>query len=153
MLNTALPYSPSSKRFGDYKKHPWAAVPPQARFTSTAAGAYQIVHDTWLEKFTKGLIVLPEGGELFSPAIQDRIAVMKLEDRRVLHLIRKGEIKNAVEYRTRKGAGLPNEWTSLPGGKENPMRRTLKGGLMDMTYLLNIFDIYLKEEERKAGLQ
>ena len=152
MLNTALPYSPSSKRFGDYKKHPWATVPPQARLKSTAAGAYQIVHDTWLEIFTKGLIALPQGSELFSPAIQDRIAVMKLEDRWVLHLIRKGEIEKAVSTKTKAGH-LYNEWTSLPGGKENPMRRTAQGGLMDMAYLLNIFDMYLTEEKRKAGLQ
>jgi len=128
-------------------------VPPQARLNSTAAGAYQIVHDTWLEIFTKGLIVLPQGSELFSPAIQDRIAVMKLEYRKVLHFVRSGKIKEAIENNDSVVKSIHNEWTSLPGGKENLMRRTAQGGLMDMAYLLNIFNMYLTEEKRKAGLQ
>ena len=94
--------APVANVLATIKKHPWAAVPPQARFTSTAAGAYQIVHDTWLEIFTKGLIALPQGSELFSPAIQDRIAVMKLEYRKVLHFVRSGKIKEAIENRKSK---------------------------------------------------
>jgi muramidase (phage lysozyme) len=146
MLNTPLPGG--EKRFTSYATHPWEGKPKPAK-GSDAAGAYQIRLRTWKEIFDKGLIEPKK--ERFSPAIQDRIAVMKLEDRGVLHMIRAGRIKEALEYRTEKGVlSLVGEWSSLPGGKENAGRLTADKKPMDMAYLLSLFDKYL-DEERKKG--
>ncbi len=83
--------------------------------------------------------------------VQDRIAVMKLEDRGVLHMIRTGRIKEALEFKGPKGTlALPSEWTSLPGGKENAHRLTGDKKPMDMAYFQTLFDQYLDEEKAKG---
>jgi muramidase (phage lysozyme) len=76
MLNAPLPSG--DRRFASYKTHPWGGQGKPLK-GSTAAGAYQILSGTWQEIFDKGLI--EPMGDRFSPMIQDRIAVMKLEDR------------------------------------------------------------------------
>lgn len=144
MLNHALPNG--NKVFTSYAAHPWHDVPESLRGTATASGAYQIVYTTWKEVFTKGLIELPRGVDQFSPAIQDRIAVIKLEGRDALHLIRKGEIEAAIDR-------LLTEWTSLPGGKENADRRTTGGKPMDKAYFMSIYDQYLIDEKAKEKIQ
>ncbi|GAB4059853.1 hypothetical protein [Uliginosibacterium sediminicola] len=144
MLNYDTPNT-SRRRFNGYKTHPWEELPPPASPFSTAAGAYQVLASTWKELIDKGLI--PAKGEKFSPLIQDRIAVIKLEDRGVLHLIRTGKIKEALEVKTSKGKpSLASEWTSLPGGSQNAHRLTADNKPMDMTYLLSLFEKYLSEE-------
>ena len=138
MLNAPLPTG--ERRFSSYKTHPWEGQGKPFK-GSTAAGAYQIVQGTWKEVFDSGLIEAK--GDRFSPAIQDRIAVMKLEDRAALHLVRTGNIQDAI-------GKLTTEWTSLPGGKENAHRLTADKKPMDMAYFKSLFDMYL-EEERKKG--
>ena len=146
MLNTPLPSG--DRRFSSYKTHPWVGLPITDK-VSTSAGAYQIKLKTWGEIFEKGLI--DNSGDKFSPAIQDRIAVMKLEDRGVLHLIRTGRIKEALEFKGPNGElALLSEWTSLPGGKENAHRLTGDKKPMDMAYLQTLFDQYLNEEKAKG---
>jgi len=146
MLNAPLPSG--DRRFSSYKTHPWDGQGKPLK-GSTAAGAYQILSGTWQEIFDKGLI--EPKGDRFSPTIQDRIAVMKLEDRGVLHLIRTGCIKDALEFRGPKGElALPSEWTSLPGGKENAHRLTGDKKPMDMAYFQTLFDQYLNEEKAKG---
>lgn len=146
MLNTALPNG--ERRFSSYKTHPWA-VQEKPLKGSTAAGAYQILSGTWQEIFEKGLI--ETNADRFSPLIQDRIAVIKLEDRGVLHMIRTGRVKEALELKGPNGnLSLPSEWTSLPGGKENAHR--LKAGKkpMDMAHFQTSFEQYLNEEKAKG---
>ncbi len=146
VLNTPLPSG--DRRFSSYKSHPWESYgkPPKG---STAAGAYQILLDTWQEIFDQGLI--DRKGDRFSPAVQDRIAVMRLEYRGVLHLIRVGRIKDALELKGPKnGLSLPNEWSSLPGGKDNAHRLTADRKPMDMAYFQSLFDKYLNEEKAKG---
>lgn len=146
MLNAPLPSG--DRCFASYKTHPWDGQGKPLK-GSTAAGAYQILSGTWQEVFEKGLI--EPKGDRFSPAIQDRIAVMKLEDRGVLHLIRTGRIKEALEFKGPNGSlALPSEWTSLPGGKENAHRLTRDKKPMDMAYLQTLFDQYLNEEKAKG---
>ena len=146
MLNAPLPSG--DRRFSSYKTHPWDGQGKPLK-GSTAAGAYQILSGTCQEIFDKGLI--ESKGDRFSPMIQDRIAVMKLEDRGVLHLIRTGCIKEALEFRGPKGElALPSEWTSLPGGKENAHRLTGDKKPMDMAYFQTLFDQYLNEEKAKG---
>ncbi|AKU10052.1 hypothetical protein AzCIB_0147 [Azoarcus sp. CIB] len=138
MLNAALPNG--SRRFANYTTHPWEGISKPAK-GSTAAGAYQTIHGTWKEVFDNGLI--QSQGDQFSPEIQDRIAVMKLEDRGVLHLVRTGRIEEAV-------SGLTSEWTSLPGGKENAHRLTAEKTQMNINYFSRQFDKYLSMEKEKA---
>lgn len=138
MLNAALPSG--SKRFASYTSHPWDGISKPDN-GSTAAGAYQILHSTWKEVFDNGLI--QSQGDRFTPAIQDRIAVIKLEDRGVLHLVRTGRIEEAV-------SGLTSEWTSLPGGKENSHRLTAEKTPMNMTYFSRQFEKYLSMEIEKS---
>jgi muramidase (phage lysozyme) len=146
MLNTALPDT-NSKKLSSYATHPWATVPDDRRSKHTAAGAYQINFTTWKEVLDKGLIELKQGGDRFTPAIQDRIAVIKIEDRKALHLIRTGKIAEAIN-----GTSLRSEWTSLPGGGENSNRKTADGKPMNMAYLQSLFDKYLAQEMRKASI-
>ncbi|BAL26774.1 hypothetical protein [Azoarcus sp. KH32C] len=147
-LMTAYPLPHSGRRmFSGYARHPWATVPNNMHPKSTAAGAYQILHSTWREIVDNKLIE----SESFTPEVQDRIAVMKLEDRHVLHLIRAGKIREALEVKTpRDKLSLPSEWTSLPGGTENAVRRTQNGKPMDLAYLMDLFNFYVEEEKRKA---
>lgn len=146
MLNAPLPSG--DRRFSSYKTHPWAGQGKPIK-GSTAAGAYQILSGTWQEIFEKGLI--EPKGDRFSPTIQDRIAVMKLEDRGVLHLIRTGRIQEALELKGPNGSlALPSEWTSLPGGKENAHRLTVDKNPMNMAYFQTLFEQYLNEEKAKG---
>lgn len=145
MLNTPLPTG--ENRFLSYKTHPWADQEVSDN-VSTSAGAYQIKLGTWKEIFDNGLI--ENKGDRFSVSIQDRIAVMKLEDRGVLHMIRTGRIRDALEFKGAKGnLALASEWTSLPGGKENARRLTADKKPMDMAYLMMLFEKYLTNEKAK----
>lgn len=144
LLNVPLPSNPNTKLCESLKTHPWEglALPPKG---STAAGAYQITCGTWKEKFDQSLIAVPAGHDKFSPEVQTRIAVMKLQDRGALNNIRNGEIEAALSSTT-----LPKEWSSLPGGNENAKRKTADGKPMDMNYFLSLFEQYLNEEKRKV---
>jgi muramidase (phage lysozyme) len=146
ILNAPLPSGDLS--FSSYKMHPWAGQGKPLK-GSTASGAYQILSGTWQEIFDKGLI--EPKGDRFSPTIQDRIAVMKLEDRGVLHLIRTGCVQEALEHKGPNGSlALPSEWTSLPGGKENAHQLTADKKPMNMAYFQTLFDQYLNEEKAKG---
>lgn len=145
-LNTALPMT-SGRTFSNYDSHPWEAIPSALRGDKTAAGAYQIVYSTWKEKFDQGLITVPSGKPRFTPEIQDRIAVMKIEDRLALHLVRAGKVEDAVALQ-----GMRNEWTSLPGGSQNSHRHTSAGGPMNTAHFRSLFDSYLIDEKRKVGM-
>lgn len=147
LLNTALPSNPGSRRFDSFKAHPWDGQANPNK-VSDAAGAYQIRYETWKEKFDKGLIVVGPGEDKFSPAIQHRIAVMKLYDRGALNHIRMGEIETAITNTT-----LPKEWSSLPGGGENLKRKNPEGGPLNLPYFMGLFNRYLEEEKRKANLK
>lgn len=76
------------------------------RLCSSAAGAYQITKTTWDEVRQKmGLVD-------FSPASQDMAALGRISYRGALPAVLAGDLKTAT-------AKLRDEWTSLPGAKEN----------------------------------
>lgn len=143
MLNTALPSG--SKTCANFELHPWATIPDSKRGRATAAGAYQITYSTWKEVIDIGHLNLAQGEDAFSPKIQDRIAVIKLESRQALPLVRSGEIKEAI-------GKLLTEWTSLPGGSQNANRRDSAGNPMDIEFFLKIFEAQLAVEKRKVGM-
>lgn len=119
-------------------------MPANFRGTATAAGAYQIVHSTWAYLFKQGLIRLNPNEDMFSPVVQDRLAVILLEGRKALPLIRTGDIEAAISK-------ILTEWTSLPGAKENGKRRTAEGKPMDMAYFMSLYNRYLMEEKAKGN--
>ncbi|WP_124951947.1 hypothetical protein [Sulfuriferula thiophila] len=156
LLNCALPGT-KSKRFSSFDTHPWDTVSKEQRSIYSAAGAYQIVYTTWVELLTgmngageviadNKMFSLAPNEAKFTPQLQDRMAVAKIENRQALGLVRKGELAGAI-------AKLRTEWTSLPGGKENAGRRTASGGLMDQAYFESLFNTYFTEEKRKVGIK
>lgn len=144
-LNTALPSAPKSKTFTGFDTHPWDKVPKDQWPASTAAGAYQITRTAWREALDQRCFPDAEGKATFTPQMQDRIAVRRLEFRKALHLVRACRLEEAV-------AATRTEWTSLPGAKENQNRRTADGKPMDMAYLKGLFDKFLTVELAKFGI-
>lgn len=87
--------------FDDFSKHPNIKVTASG-YTSTAAGAYQFLFRTWNELQSK--YNLPD----FSPQSQDLAAVIKIDERGALDLVKAGRFDEAVKM-------LNKEWASLPG--------------------------------------
>jgi muramidase (phage lysozyme) len=83
----------------------FADHPRIKRDVSSAAGAYQITATTWDD--LRKTYPLPD----FSPASQDAAAVVLIKRRRALADVVDGKWESAI-YKLR------NEWTSLPGAKE-----------------------------------
>jgi muramidase (phage lysozyme) len=159
LLNSPLPYMVSGKHFDrGFAEHPWAKVFEHVqKGKSTASGAYQILLSTWQQFFEGGLngqppiqITAPKGADKFSPAIQDRLAVIIIENAKpkaninVLGMVRAGRLQEAVSH-------LVTIWTSLPGGAENANRRTGDNKPMDMSYLQALFNNFLEKEKRKIN--
>lgn len=83
--------------FDDFSRHPNTVV-TAGGYTSTAAGAYQFLYRTW-----SGL-GLPD----FTPANQDKGAVMLIERRGALQDVEAGRFEQAIQK-------CNKEWASLPG--------------------------------------
>lgn len=101
--------------FNDYSRHPNRAI-TAGRYTSTAAGRYQILKGTWDE------LGLPD----FSPANQDIAALMLINRRGVLDNVVSGDFEGALT-----SGGLGKEWASLP---YSPYGQTLKTPAQVMSY-------------------
>ena len=86
-------------RFESLADHPNIYV---ARFNSTAAGAYQFLHRTWVE--CKEALTLPD----FSPHSQDLAAVFLIRRRGALPSVLSGKLDAAIKL-------CNKEWASLPG--------------------------------------
>lgn len=101
--------------FTSYTDHPRKLVRlPRYGFSSSAAGAYQILTRTWDDVRSK--LHLPD----FSPASQDEAAVALIARRGALEDVKAGRIKEAVRK-------CNKEWASLPGSPyEQPTVRTAR---------------------------
>jgi len=86
--------------FTDYSTHPNIL---NKQFDSTAAGAYQIIHPTFIGLCEHG------GYTDFTPETQDKMAVDLITGREALDDVNAGNFENAV-------AKCSAEWASLPGG-------------------------------------
>ncbi len=87
--------------FNGYSDHPNIAI-TKGGITSTAAGAYQILHSTW-EGVAQSL-----GLTDFSPLSQDRAAIELISKRGALEDVLAGRFETAID-KCRK------EWASFPG--------------------------------------
>lgn len=100
------------KTFGSFADHPrvfgvcWIDKKTGKRQCSSAAGAYQITKTTWDEVRAKMKL------RDFSPASQDMAALGRIAYRGALPAVLAGDVATAVRK-------LREEWTSLPGAKEN----------------------------------
>lgn len=101
-------YNPANPlTFSDFSTHPNVHIPftdpktGKANY-STAAGAYQFIHRTWL-----GLSLLPGAPKDFGRAAQDWYAVQALKGIGALTFIVEGNIQRALEIASGTWASLP----------------------------------------------
>lgn len=87
--------------FDSFSDHPRVTVKASG-YTSSAAGAYQILTSTWEE--TKRIMGLPD----FSPRSQDLAALGRIAARGALEDTKAGRFESAVNK-------IAREWASLPG--------------------------------------
>lgn len=87
--------------FDNYADHPRVLV-RKSGYSSTAAGAYQLLARVWDE--TRGAMSLPD----FSPASQDMAALGRIAARGALDDVLAGRFTTAIDK-------LGKEWASLPG--------------------------------------
>ena len=105
--------------FAGFADHPRTAI-TKGRYTSTAAGAYQILQRTW-----DGL-VKQYGFSDFTPRCQDEAAVALIVGRGALGDVLAGRITDAIGRCAR-------EWASLPGSPYGQPTRTLAQALAAYT--------------------
>jgi len=100
------------ERFDSFADHPRRLV-TKGSYSSTAAGAYQIIERTW-----DGL-VRQHGFTDFTPATQDAAAVALIAGRGALDDVRAGRLEDAI-------AKLAPEWASLPGAPYGQPTRSME---------------------------
>jgi muramidase (phage lysozyme) len=105
--------------FTDFSTHPNVL---NRALDSTAAGAYQIIHPTWLG------LVRQYGFSDFSPATQDQMAVALIFGRNALDEVIAGDLATAVQL-------CSAEWASLPGSQAG--QRTESFDAVQQCYLQN----------------
>ena len=88
--------------FSDTKTHPNKLV-TKGDYSSTAAGAYQILKMTFDDAVKAGIV------SDFTPASQDRIATWMIKHKQANKNIDDGDIEAAIDK-------LKKIWVSLPGG-------------------------------------
>lgn len=91
----------SHKYFEDFKTHPNQKI-KAGKYTSTAAGRYQVLKGTF-DDFVKKYPTAQ-----FTPEWQDEIAIFLLKRRKAYQLILDGKFKEAI-------LACNREWASLPG--------------------------------------
>lgn len=116
--------------FNDFSTHPAIKV-VTPRYSSTAAGAYQILKGTW-DSLTSGASKYASRLPDFTPSSQDIAAWCLMDRRGALQSVRNGDITTAL-------AQLKNEWASLPTSPANQPKKSF-----DET--MSIYNKYLTEE-------
>jgi muramidase (phage lysozyme) len=118
--------------FQSFADHPRTKV-TAGRYTSTAAGAYQILEATW-----DGL-VKKNGYSNFTPQNQDRAAVQLLITRHALEPIKNEDLEKAIQGIGGKTEGTNKEWASQP---DSPYGQPV----MTMDAARKLFIKYLDDE-------
>jgi muramidase (phage lysozyme) len=125
--------------FEGFREHPAHSMVAGPARDNMAAGAYQIQYRTWKDVIDSNILQLPSGTDTFSPIVQDRIAVVLIEEKNALHLVRTAQTEEAI-------LKLRRTWTSLPGASQNVAGRT-------MEKFKSNFEQFLEEEKKKAGMK
>lgn len=136
--------------FNSYDEHPRIKVTASG-YTSTAAGAYQILASSWDDYRAK-----TGAGKSFTPEAQDAYAVWAIRDKRkALDDVEAGRLEEAI-------AKCAKEWASLPGSPYGQPTRTLDycrrvyrdaGGMPDTVGATKpTVDPTVPESNRKAGM-
>lgn len=147
--NTSKPYIAlyGGKHFHDLSRHPNQCIPiisgPNEGKCSTAAGRYQFLTETWLEKAQKyHYQSFRKGGTAYSfdPEVQDKVVYAWLKDSHawgtnIPTLLRQGEIEQVLKR-------LSKTWTSLGYGIEDNLMTP---------YLTEIYQKLLSEELAQAN--
>jgi len=120
--------------FQGFADHPRKKI-TAGNYTSTAAGAYQILEKTW-----DGLVSKKQYSD-FSPATQDRAAVQLLITRHALNPIMSGDLSTAIHGAGGKAEGTNKEWASQP---DSPYGQPV----MAMDRANKLFAEYLEDELR-----
>lgn len=116
-------------QFSGFADHPRITV-RRSGYSSTAAGAYQMLSSTWDE--TAAMMNLPD----FSPRSQDLAAVGRIAARNALPDVLAGRFAQAI-------AKINREWASLPG---SPYGQPT----VSMNQALNIFLAYGGQDTGEA---
>jgi muramidase (phage lysozyme) len=124
--------------FEGFKVHPAHSMVAGPARDNTPAGAYQIIYKTWKGMIDNNVLQLPSGADAFSPMVQDRMAVVLIEEKNALHLVRTVQLDAAVQ-------ALRSTWTSLPGAAQNVPERSI-------AKFKSNFEQFLSEEKKKVGL-
>lgn len=101
------------ERFSDFSKHPNITI-NKSGYSSSAAGAYQILYDTW-KTVIQPRASLPD----FSPESQDEAAKVLIEGRDALDDAKAGRIVEATEK-------CSYEWASMPPGQYGQPVKTME---------------------------
>ncbi|WP_248295171.1 glycoside hydrolase family 104 protein [Paraburkholderia sp. UYCP14C] len=120
--------------FQGFADHPRKKI-TAGKYTSTAAGAYQILEGTW-----DGLVSKKQYSN-FDPESQDRAAVQLLMTRHVLNPIIDGDLWTAILGSGGKAEGTNKEWASQP---DSPYGQPV----MTMDRASKLFAEYLEDELR-----
>jgi muramidase (phage lysozyme) len=97
------------RTFTDTSEHPLKEPITAWGRKSTSAGAYQIIHGTWLQAKKQGV------AQDFTPASQDRVALWLIRSNSALGYVLEGKVEEAI---TR----LRLQWSSLPGASQSKMQ-------------------------------
>jgi muramidase (phage lysozyme) len=104
--------------FENSENHPNKVV-KSGKYSSSAAGAYQILYRTWNGDAAKKAKNTLDIGD-FSPESQDKFAIWLIDNRGALNLIIKGDLVGAIR-KTNK------EWASLPESPYGQPTQTMEG--------------------------
>ena len=113
--------------FTDTSKHPLEKPITAWGYSSTSAGAYQMLNRTW--KFAKEQGVAQD----FTPASQDKIAIWIIQTNGAMRHVLDGKVEDAIPY-------LRRQWTSLPGGTQQRIT---------MAQARELFNKYLAEQSKR----
>lgn len=136
--------------FNSYDEHPRITIHASG-YTSTAAGAYQILAGSWDDYRAK-----TGAGKSFTPDAQDAYAVWAIDQkRRALEDVEAGRLEEAI-------AKCNREWASLPGSPYGQPTRTLDycrgiyraaGGMPDTIGVTKpVITPRVTSEPKKAGM-
>ena len=109
-------------QFSNFKDHPNEVI-KRGKYSSSAAGAYQILSKTWSSK-AAGRIKIRLGISDFSPESQDKFGLWLIDNRGALNNVISGDVEGSIR-KTNK------EWASLPESPYGQPTQTMEGAKVE----------------------